>query len=222
VLVVRALENQGQWTSGRIQIRPLYEAPAGGALLVTALIRQPNPAQPLGYWPALWMLGPGQGPENGEIDILEDVNGLSAAVPYAALRRLSGRAVQRARRHWQRPPSVPRAQTQFPRYTVLIDRAPGHESIHWYVHNQAVFTVTASQEPASVRSQAVDHGFSIIFDLAMDGRYPDGVSGLATPTPITSWGGLLEVRDLSVFVPDPGPGAAWPPALISRGAAHGF
>jgi beta-glucanase (GH16 family) len=50
-------------------------APAGGELEVTASIQQPTSG--LGYWPAFWMLGPGEWPENGEIDIMEDVNALS-------------------------------------------------------------------------------------------------------------------------------------------------
>ena len=38
--------------------------------------------------------------------------------------------------------------------------------------------MSESQVGARVWTQAVDHGFSIIFDLAMGGNYPNGVCGL--------------------------------------------
>ncbi len=64
------------WTSGRVQTTGTpVGAPAGGELEVTASIQQPTGGT--GYWPAFWMLGAGQWPENGEIDIMEDVNALS-------------------------------------------------------------------------------------------------------------------------------------------------
>ena len=67
------------WTSGRIETRAnrLFGAPPGGEMMVTASIKQPGVAHGLGYWPGFWMLGRGHWPGTGEVDIMEDVNGLS-------------------------------------------------------------------------------------------------------------------------------------------------
>ena len=79
-LVLKATNNGGTWTSGRIEsTRDDFQAPAGGKLEMTAEIEQPNPANGLGYWPAFWALGSpmragGGWPQSGEIDMMEDVN----------------------------------------------------------------------------------------------------------------------------------------------------
>ena len=200
-LVLRALESNGAWTSGRIQTKTYFGAPAGGELLVTARIKQPNPQQGLGYWPAFWMLGPGQWPEHGEIDILEDVNGLGSASHTLHCGVYPGGPCNEPDGISSGLLPVTNAQTRYQRYSVLIDRQnPTQESIRWFVDNRQVYEVTESQVPTSVWQEAVDHGFTIIFDLAMGGGYPDGVSGESTPTATTTPGATLRIRDLSVFV----------------------
>src|ERR1700721_1554320 len=84
-LVLTALNSGGTWTSGRLEsTRDDFAAPPGGKLEITASIEQPNPASGLGYWPGFWSLGSpmrtgGGWPQSGEIDMMEDVNGLNEA-----------------------------------------------------------------------------------------------------------------------------------------------
>jgi len=62
-LVLKAINNGGTWTSGRIEsTRDDFQAPAGGKLEMTASIEQPNPASGLGYWPASGPWAPPCGP----------------------------------------------------------------------------------------------------------------------------------------------------------------
>src|SRR5262249_60553852 len=88
-LVIKPIRNgSGQWTSGRIETqRTDFAAPAGGKLRLEASIQQPNVsgAAAAGYWPAFWALGAaarGTGasgwPGIGELDMMEDINGLSS------------------------------------------------------------------------------------------------------------------------------------------------
>ena len=57
--------------------QPAVRRAAGGEMMVTASIKQPDVVHGLGYWPGFWMLGRAAWPETGEIDILENVDGYS-------------------------------------------------------------------------------------------------------------------------------------------------
>ena len=199
-LDITALEDgSGNWTSGRVQTSSaVVGAPAGGQLEVTASIKQPTGG--LGYWPAFWMLGPGQWPENGEIDIMEDVNALS---------ELSGTV------HCGVDPGGPcnepdgigsglvgcgGCQSGYNTYTMILNRTnTADESITFYLDGNAYFTVTESQVGTSTWQAAFDHNMAIILDLAMGGNYPNGQCGCTSPTSSTTSGGTMSVQYVAAY-----------------------
>ncbi len=206
-LAITALEHDGQWTSGRIQTRNAdFAAPAGGELKVSAIIEQPGPALGPGYWPAFWMLGPGQWPEDGEIDIMEDVDSLgehSGALHCGNLTSVNDDGTTGpCHEHTGLSSGLlpcPGCQSGYHVYSVIIDRRDdAAQQIRWYLDGSEFFSASESQVGAAAWTQAVDHGFSIILDLAIGGAYPDSLCGCSSPTPRTMPGGTMTVRALTV------------------------
>jgi hypothetical protein len=210
-LDITALDNGGNWTSGRVQTSSaVVGAPAGGELEVTASIDQPN-AGP-GYWPAFWMLGPGQWPENGEIDIMEDVNSLS---------ELSGTI------HCGVDPGGPcnepdgigsglvgcgGCQSGYHTYTMILNRTDtAAESITFYRDGNEYFSVNESQVGTSTWQAAFDHNLAIILDLAIGGNYPNGVCDCTTPTSASAPSGTMSVQYVAAYETSSGGGTTPPP-----------
>jgi Ricin-type beta-trefoil lectin domain/Glycosyl hydrolases family 16 len=200
-LDITALGSGTSWTSGRIQTTSAnVGAPAGGELEVTASIEQPNPASGLGYWPAFWMLGPGQWPENGEIDILEDVNALSEHSSTIHCGTDPGGPCNEPDGIGSGLLSCSGCQTGYNTYTMILNRTnTSDESITFYLNGNQTFSVSESQVGTSTWQAAYDHNMSIIFDLAMGGGYPDGVCGCTAPTSSTSSGGTMSVAYVAAY-----------------------
>jgi Ricin-type beta-trefoil lectin domain/Glycosyl hydrolases family 16 len=200
-LDLTALDQGGAWTSARIQTTtPNVGAPAGGELEVTASIQQPDPANGLGYWPAFWMLGPGQWPENGEIDIMEDVNALSELSGTVHCGTDPGGPCNEPDGIGSGLVSCPGCQTGYHTYSMILNRTnPSDESITFYLDGNQYFQVTESQVGTSTWQAAFDHDLSIIFDLAMGGAYPDGECGCTSPTSATSSGGTMSVAYVAAY-----------------------
>ena len=206
-LALTAVNIGGSWTSGRIQTIDTFTPRAGGEMVVSALIKQPGPANGLGYSQAFWLLGPGPWPTDGEIDIMEDVNALSlhsgtlhcgnltqkntdgTTGPCHEYTGLTSGLVQ-----------CSQCQTGFQTYSIVVDRRDsGNEQIRWYLDGRQFYAVNERQVGTAAWTQAVDHGFSIIFDLAIGGSYPNAMCACTTPSSQTTSGGSMLVRSVTVY-----------------------
>ncbi|MEY9875232.1 hypothetical protein ABH931_004733 [Streptacidiphilus sp. MAP12-33] len=200
-LVLKALANGSSWTSARIEsTRDDFQAPAGGKLEMTASVEQPNPANGLGYWPAFWALGSpmragGGWPQSGEIDMMEDVNGLNEAS-----QTLHDSAGSSGHPLIACPGAGSGCQTGYHTYSVIVDRTnTSAETLQFVMDGTVESTVTEASVGTAAWQQAIDHGFFLIFDLAMGGNYPNGIQGSTTPTAATSSGASMSVGYVAVY-----------------------
>jgi F5/8 type C domain/Ricin-type beta-trefoil lectin domain/Putative Ig domain len=200
-LVLKAINSGGTWTSARIEsTRDDFQAPAGGQLEMTASIEQPNPASGLGYWPAFWALGSpmrmgGGWPTSGEIDMMEDVNGLNeASQTLHDAANSPGHALIAC------PASGSGCQTGYHTYSVIVNRTnTSAETLQFLMDGTVESTITEASVGTTAWQEAIDHGFFIIFDLAMGGNYPNGICNCTTPTSATSSGASMSVGYVAVY-----------------------
>jgi beta-glucanase (GH16 family) len=200
-LDITALGSGSNWTSGRIHTPTAnVGAPAGGQLEVTASIQQPNPGNGLGYWPAFWMLGNGQWPENGEIDIMEDVNALSDVAGTIHCGTDPGGPCNEGNGIGSGLRGCGGCQTGYHTYTMIENRTnTSNESITFYLDGNSYFSVSESQVGTATWQQAYDHNLDIIFDLAMGGAFPNGVCGCSSPNGGTSSGGTMSIAYVAAY-----------------------
>jgi beta-glucanase (GH16 family) len=206
-LVIKPIRNeQGNWTSGRIEtIADYFEPPPNGALAVEASIQQPNvnDTAASGYWPAFWMLGtPFRGnylnwPRIGEIDIMEDINGLSSV--FATLHcgtSPGGPCNETTGIGGGQKPCVG-CQTAYHTYRMEYDRSVTPEQIRWYLDGVNFFNVNSNQVDVQTWNQATHHGFFIILDLAIGGGFPAAFGG--GPTAFTASGIPMHIDYVRVY-----------------------
>jgi len=200
-LDIKAVDNGGTWTSGRIEsTRDDFEAPPGGELEMTAEVEQPNVANGTGYWPAFWALGSpmrtgGGWPQSGEIDMMEDVNGSNeASQTLHDSAGSSGHALIAC------PNTASSCQTGYHTYSVIVDRTnTSAEDLEFLMDGTVESTITEASVGTAAWQAAIDHGFFIIFDLAMGGNYPDPLCNCTAPTSATTSGGVMSVGYTAVY-----------------------
>jgi hypothetical protein len=215
-LVIKAINSGGTWTSGRIETQNTsFAAPAGGELAVEASIQQPNVsgAAAAGYWPAFWMLGSAfrgnylNWPGIGEVDIMEDINGLSSEFATLHCGTDPGGPCNETTGLGSGQHACSGCQTAYHTYRVEIDRSVSPEQIRWYLDGSNFFTLSASQVDATTWANAVDHSFFIILNLAMGGGFPAAFGG--GPTSSTQSGDSMNVDYVRVYTAN---GSATPTA----------
>jgi beta-glucanase (GH16 family) len=230
-MVLKALHsgtdpNSG-WTSGRIETQAAtFGAPAGGVVMMEAVIQQPNvtTTNGAGYWPAFWMLGSPlrsgvSWPGSGEVDILEDINGRSSVFGTLHCGTNPGGPCNESSGLGSGEHACPGCQTAYHTYAVQIDRSVSPEQIRWYLDGANYFTLAANRVDATTWSNAVDHPFFIIFDLAMGGGFPAAFGG--GPNASTVSGGQLNVDYVAVYNKAPGGGGTTPPPPPGTNIAQG-
>lgn len=209
-LNIRAIHNGSNpttgWTSGRIETsRTDFQPPPGGAMAVEARLQQPNvnTTNGLGYWPAFWMLGaPFRGnylnwPSIGEIDIMETINGRSSVFTTLHCGSSPGGPCNEPTGKSSGERACADCQTSFHIYRMEFDRSVSPEQIRWYLDDVNFFSVNSDQVDATTWSNATNHGFFIIFNLAIGGGFPAAFGG--GPTSSTVSGGTMVVDYVRVY-----------------------
>jgi beta-glucanase (GH16 family) len=198
-LVIKATRSAGRWKSGRIETtRDDFEAPPGGELEMTASIKLPSAAHALGYWPAFWALGSpirtgSSWPAPGEIDMMEDINGLNAA--SQTLHDAAG-----ATGHPPIACRISRCLAGYHTYSVIISRTHAQaQYLTFLIDGRVTEKITEAEVGATAWHKAIDHGFYIILNLAMGGNYPNTTCGCETPTAATTSGASMLVGYVAVY-----------------------
>jgi len=205
-LSIKAIrDGNGNWTSGRLETqRTDFEPLPGQQTKFTAVLKQPDVANALGYWPGFRATGAAyrgnynNWPGVGETDILTNVNGRSqlaqtlhcGTAPDGPCAEYNGRSSGFA--------SCLGCQTGYHEYSQIIDRTKTDEEIRFALDGRQTWVVRQSQVGVVAWRAAVQHGFFLRLDLAIGGSLPNAVAGRTTPTADTTSGGVLSVDSVSV------------------------
>ena len=170
------------WTSSRIEtVRTNFQPSPNGVMAIEARIQLPNvtATNGLGYWPAFWMLGAAyrgnywNWPSIGEIDIMENINGLNqwwgtlhcGTNPGGPCNETDGLVGSVSNIN-------PSLQGAFHTYRMEFDKSVTPQQIRWYVDGIQRHIVYSDQVDADTWNTATNHGFFILLNLAMGGGWP--------------------------------------------------
>jgi beta-glucanase (GH16 family) len=215
-LVLKALHTgtdpASGWTSGRVETQAAtFGAAPGGVVRMESVLQQPNvtTANGAGYWPAFWMLGAGLRsggvwPSIGEVDAMEDINGRSSVFGTLHCGVNPGGPCNESTGIGSGEHACSGCQTGFHDYAVEIDRSVSPEQVRFSLDGANYFTINANQVDATTWSNAVDHPFFLIYDLAMGGGFPSAFGG--GPNAATVSGASMVIDSVAVYNKGPASG----------------
>ena len=219
----------GHWTSARIETRRTdFQPPTGGKLRIEASLQQPNVtgAAAAGYWPAFWALGAPARPVGatnwpsvGEIDIMEDVNGLSSVFGTLHCGPSIPGTCNETTGLGSGQVACPGCQTGFHTYGVEWDRSVNPETLRWYRDGAVYFSLNKNQVDATSWTNATNHGYFAIFDLAIGGGFPAAFGG--GPTASTRSGVPMLIDYFAVYSAGGGTTSPPPPPPTGGTGAYG-
>ncbi|MFI5936531.1 discoidin domain-containing protein [Actinoplanes sp. NPDC051494] len=205
-LAIKAVrDGAGAWTSGRLETqRTDFEPRPGEQLKFAAVLKQPDVANGLGYWPGFRATGAAyrgtytNWPGVGETDIMTGVNGRGqlsqtlhcGSAPDGPCAEYNGRASGFA--------TCAGCQTGYHEYAQIIDRTKTDEEIRFSLDGRQTWVVRESQVGVAAWQAAVHHGFYLRLDLAIGGSLPNAIAGTTTPAADTTSGGVLSVDSVTV------------------------
>ncbi len=214
----------GNWTSARIETRRTdFQPPAGGKMRIEASLQQPNVsgAAAAGYWPAFWSMGAPARPVGatnwpsiGEIDIMEDINGLSSVFGTLHCGPSIPGTCNETTGLGSGQVACPGCQTGFHTYGVEWDRSVNPETLQWYRDGAVYFSLNRNQVNQAAWDTALSHGYFVILNVAMGGGFPAAFGG--GPTASTRPGVPMLVDYVAVY--SAGGGTQPPPPPPGTGA----
>lgn len=195
--------SSGVWTSSRIETKASFTPTAGKIMVIQAEIRLgDNPtANKQGIWPAFWVLGDAirhgtSWPLCGELDIMEQVNGVMTA--YGSIHcdtKPGGICNEPDGRH--ATTAIP--DNGFHTWAVKIDLTNSDwqsQTIQWLLDGNVYSTVTGADIGSESIFATLAHSpLYILLNVAVGGDWP-GSPNAAT---LDGYGSMMEVHYVAVY-----------------------
>ncbi|HWO68850.1 MAG TPA: glycoside hydrolase family 16 protein [Umezawaea sp.] len=199
----------GAWTSGRVETkRSDFKAPDGGVLRIEGRVRMPSVTgdAALGYWSAFWALGaPYRGdrwswPEVGEVDVVENVNGVDQVwgVLHCGV-EVGGPCDEPDGLGGSTSCPGSSCLAEFHTYAFEWDRGTSPNEFRWYVDGQRYHSVDETRVGAGPWAAMTSHaGYFVLLNVSIGGGFPNGVARRDTPTASTEPDSSMVVDHVSV------------------------